>query len=170
MRTEGNDKGSVIQRYREQLFTFIRGRVQNTEDAEDILQDVWYQFLASADMIEQAGAWLYRVARNKIIDRYRTRHPAPIEIDDEEFIEALITDIHQNPEHMAIRKAFMERLNKLLNELPKEQREVFVWQVMEGRTFREMAAMTGEKIKTLISRKAYAIRHLRNGLSDFAIE
>ena len=163
-------KLSSISIYGQKLFAFIRGRVRNNEDAEDILQEVWYQLYNTTEAIEQIGAWLYRVARNKIVDRYRKKLPQPldesIDADRENefgFKEILLANDH-DPETEYIKNLFWEQLYEGLSELPVEQREVFVLNEMEGLTFAEIARATGENIKTLISRKGYAVKHLRNKL------
>ena len=165
-----NKKGTSIKEYGKKLFAFIRGRVRTEEDAEDILQDVWYQLYNTTEAIDQVGAWLYRVARNKIIDRYRKKSPELLEdqsYEDEEgelhLKEILLAD-PGNPETEYLKGLFWKELNKGLDELPLEQKEVFILNELEGLTFAEIAARTGENIKTLISRKGYAVKHLRTRL------
>ena len=165
-----NKKGTSIKEYGKKLFAFIRGRVRTEEDAEDILQDVWYQLYNTSEAIDQVGAWLYRVARNKIIDRYRKKTPELLEdqsYEDEEgelhLKEILLAD-PGNPETEYLKSLFWKELNKGLDELPQEQKEVFILNELEGLTFAEIAARTGENIKTLISRKGYAVKHLRTRL------
>jgi len=165
-----NKKGTSIKEYGKKLFAFIRGRVRTEEDAEDILQDVWYQLYNTSEAIDQVGAWLYRVARNKIIDRYRKKSPDSLEdqsYEDEDgelhLKEILLAD-PGNPETEYLKSLFWKELNKGLDELPQEQREVFVLNELEGLTFAEIAARTGENSKTLISRKGYAVKHLRKRL------
>jgi len=162
-------KMAPVKLYGKRLFAFIRGRVRTHEDAEDILQEVWYQLYHTTEAIEQMGAWLYRVARNKIIDRYRKKLPEPLdgyrteENEDLGFQEILLADA-RDPETEYIKSVFWEQLQQGLNELPAGQREVFIWNELEGRSFAEIAAATGENIKTLISRKGYAVKHLRQKL------
>jgi RNA polymerase sigma factor (sigma-70 family) len=162
----------TVKEYSKRLFNFIRGRVDTDEDAEDILQEVWYQYTntSATEVIEQVSAWLHRVARNKITDKYRKRQNALLEdyaFEDEEggisFKEILLTDTH-NPETEHLRQLFWEQLFLALDELPSEQRDVFIWNELEDRTFAEIAERTGENIKTLISRKGYAVKHLRKRL------
>jgi RNA polymerase sigma factor (sigma-70 family) len=162
-----NKKGISIKEYGKKLFAFIRGKVSTEEEAEDILQDVWYQLYNSSEAIEEVGAWLYRVAKNKIIDRYRKKKPELLDdqgYEDEEgewhLKEILLAD-PSNPESEYLKNLFWKELNKGLNEMPPEQKEVFVLNELEGLTFAEIAARTGENIKTLISRKGYAVKHLR---------
>jgi RNA polymerase sigma factor (sigma-70 family) len=163
-------KGTSIKEYGKKLFAFIRGRVRTEEDAEDILQDVWYQLYNTSEAIDQVGAWLYRVARNKIIDRYRKKSPELLEdqsYEDEEgelhLKEILLSD-PGNPETEYLKSLFWKELNEGLDELPPEQKEVFILNELEGLTFAEIAARTGENSKTLISRKGYAVKHLRKRL------
>jgi RNA polymerase sigma factor (sigma-70 family) len=164
----------TVKNYGRRLFYFIRGRVNTDEDAEDILQDVWYQFsnVMNSEPIEQAGAWLYRVARNRIIDTYRRRQPDSLEdmfTDDEEsefnFRDILLAD-NATPETEHLRDLFWEQLFAALNELPEEQKQVFTWNELEDIPFAEIAERTGEKINTLISRKRYAVLHLRKRLEQ----
>lgn len=159
-----------VKAYGQQLAAFIRGRVRTREDAEDILQDVWYQLYNTTEAIDQIGAWLYRVARNKIIDRARKKRPEPLEdfsyeTDDGNlgFQEILLADAG-DPETKYLKNLFWKQLHDGLQELPPEQRDVFVWNELEGETFAQIAARTGENMKTLISRKGYAVKHLRRRL------
>jgi RNA polymerase sigma factor (sigma-70 family) len=159
-----------VKDYGKKLFAFIRGRVRSKEDAEDILQDVWYQLSNTTELIDQVDAWLYRVARNKIIDRYRKSRPDSLQdynYEDEEgelgFEDILLADT-ASPETEYIKNLFWEQLYEGLSELPKEQREVFIQNELEGRTFADIAAESGDNIKTLISRKGYAVKHLRHRL------
>jgi RNA polymerase sigma factor (sigma-70 family) len=166
----------AVKNYGKRLFYFIRGRVNTDEDAEDILQDVWYQFsnVMNSEPIQQTSAWLYRVARNRIIDKYRRHQPLEeMFADDEEnefnFREILLTE-NANPETEYLRNLFWEQLFSALNELPGEQRQVFVWNELEDISFIEIAERTGEKVNTLISRKRYAVLHLRKRLEQLRKE
>jgi RNA polymerase sigma factor (sigma-70 family) len=162
----------VIADYGQRLFRFIRGRVQSREDAEDILQDVWTQFTAVIDSqpIEQASAWLFTVARNKITDKHRKIQPASLDEvsyetgEGEVFLKDLLLSPTGNPEHEHLRNAFWEQLFEALGELPEPQRQVFIWHELEDLSFEEIAGRTGDKINTLISRKRYAVLHLRERL------
>ncbi|KQS33590.1 MULTISPECIES: RNA polymerase sigma factor [Dyadobacter] len=168
-------KPNIIQTvaaYSKQLMGFIRQRVNSDEDAEDILQDVWYQLssVPEVEAIEQVGSWLYRVARNRIIDKYRKQKPDFLEdygYEDEDgefnFKEILLAD-DNSPETAYLKEVFWEQLTIALEELPENQRQVFIWNEMEDQTFQEISDRTGENIKTLISRKRYAVRHLRERL------
>jgi len=162
----------VVQDYGKRLFSFIRGRVKTDEDAEDILQDVWYQFSNAlvGEQIEQISSWLFTVARNKITDKYRkqkTEHIEDFVYEDEEgevnYKDALLADL-VTPEDKYLRQIFWEEFMKALDELPEEQKQVFVQNELEDKTFREISETTGENIKTLISRKRYAVTHLRKRL------
>jgi len=164
----------AVRDYGKRLFYFIRGRVNTDEDAEDILQDVWYQFsnVMNSEPIEQTSAWLYRVARNRIIDKYRRQDPDSLEemfADDENgefnFSELLLAG-DENPETEHLRNLFWEQLFAALDELPEEQKKVFVLNELEDISFNEIAERTGEKINTLISRKRYAVLHLRKRLEQ----
>jgi RNA polymerase sigma factor (sigma-70 family) len=165
----------AVKNYGKRLFYFIRGRVNTDEDAEDILQDVWYQFsnVVNTEPIEQASAWLFTVARNKITDKYRKQKETSLEeelgyIDDEgemNIKEILLTE-SATPETEHLRSLFWQQLFGALNELPEEQRQVFVWNELEDISFNEIAERTGEKLNTLLSRKRYAVLHLRKRLEE----
>jgi RNA polymerase sigma factor (sigma-70 family) len=164
---------SVISQFGKRLFGFIRQRVNNEADAEDILQDVWYQLTATVDTepIEQVSSWLFTVARNKIIDRYRKKKPESLEDalsfeneDGEINFREILMDKSNNPETEYLRNIFWETMDKALDELPEEQRNVFVWNELEDISFKEIAERTGENVSTLISRKRYAVLHLRDRL------
>jgi len=168
----GQPKQNIIQAVREygkRLFYFIRGRVDSDEDAEDILQDVWYSFtdVMSQEPIQQTSAWLYRVARNKIIDRYRKQQNNLLEDEfDANSIADILSEIPK-PGSAQLKEVFWENLFAALEELPEEQRQVFIWNEIEEHSFREIADRTGENINTLISRKRYAVIHLRTRLEQF---
>ncbi|AEW02946.1 RNA polymerase subunit sigma-24 [Niastella koreensis] len=163
----------VITDYSKRLMGFIRKRVNNEADAEDILQDVFYQFVGNTQPIEQMTAWLFTVARNKIIDRQRKKKPEALEdlFGEEENEEGglnwseFLFDASDNPEKDYLRTLFWEELNNALSELPEEQRQVFILNELEGVPFKEIAERTGETVNTLLSRKRYAVLHLRNRLS-----
>ncbi|GAB3937285.1 RNA polymerase sigma factor [Mucilaginibacter myungsuensis] len=171
----------AITAYGKNLLSFIRRRVKTDADAEDILQDVWYQLSAvvNSEPIEQTGAWLYRVATNKITDKYRKRSETLLDdlfLDDEDdddegsnFKAILMTEA-KTPESEYLRNLFWDQLYRALDELPQEQRQVWLWQEMEDVTFAEMAEMTGVPIQTLVSRKRYAVLHLRERLRQLYLE
>lgn len=174
--TEIQQKNTVSQAFNKlgkQLFAFIRDKVKIVEDAEDILQEVWYQFsnLSNIDQVENASAWLYTVSRNKITDFYRKRKTENLEDfttedDDGDFSikEALLIDDTNNPELTLFKDLFWEELMKALDELPENQRLVFIENEMEDKTLQKIADETGENLKTIISRKGYAMKHLKKRL------
>jgi RNA polymerase sigma factor (sigma-70 family) len=159
------------------LMRFIRVRVASEEDAEDVMQDVWQQFVTALDAgaIEQVGAWLYTVARNRIIDRYRKPRMASLEAlaaDAEtefDFADFFLRDDH-TPRTEHLRAQFWEKLHAALAELPEEQRQVFVWHELEALSFQDIAELTGDNVNTLISRKRYAVLHLRKRLEPLRDE
>jgi len=158
----------AIADYGSRLFGFIRNRVSNDEDAEDILQDVWHQLSSQAklDDIESISGWLYRVAKNKITDSYRKQKAERLvdETEEDSKILAFIVDDNDAPETAQLRKMFRETLIEALQELPEKQRNVFVWNELEDKTLQEIADAEKENIKTIISRKHYAVKHLRKRL------
>ncbi|MGV4415127.1 RNA polymerase sigma factor [Chryseobacterium sp. T1] len=160
----------VVKNYGSQLLRFIKGKVSKTEDAEDILQEVWYQTsrLTNIDELENVGAWLYSVTRNKITDNYRKKKSDSLEdyvYEDEDgsfnVKEILLADDSNNPELKMFKDIFWDELMKALNELPEKQRHVFIQNEIEDLTLQEIADNEGENIKTIISRKGYAVKHLR---------
>ncbi len=156
-------------RQRERLRNFIRKRVPDPSDAEDILQDVFRELVESARLltpIEQVGAWLFQVARNRIVDRFRRAHhethvPAP---NGDTSLEDALPAADGGPEAAYARKVLLEELEAALEELPAEQRAVFIAHELEGRSFNELAAATGVGLNTLLARKRYAVLHLRRRL------
>jgi RNA polymerase sigma factor (sigma-70 family) len=162
----------TVAREESRLRRFIERRVPDAGDAEDILQDVFYELVEAVRLlepIEQVGAWLYRVARNRIIDRFRKRPASTreVSVDDETLgLEDLLPSPVAGPEAMYARSVLVEELEAALAELPAEQREVFVAHELEGRSFKELAAETGLSVNTLLSRKHYAVVHLRRRLRD----
>jgi RNA polymerase sigma factor (sigma-70 family) len=159
----------VINEYSKRLLGFIRKRVKTEADAEDILQDVFYQFLGNHEPIEQLTGWLFTVARNKITDRQRKKKPEALEdlfINDEEKFDwtEIFFDTTDTPENQYLRTMFWEELNNALDELPPEQSSVFIMNEMEGIPFKTIAEQTGETVNTLLSRKRYAVLHLRERL------
>jgi RNA polymerase sigma factor (sigma-70 family) len=166
----------VIERERSRLLHFIRRRVPDARDAEDILQDVFYELVEANQRlmpIEHVTAWLFRVARNRITDLFRKKKPegfgdAVIGPDGDEPIalEELLPSPDAGPEALYARGLLLDELELALEELPAEQREVFVAHEWEGRSFKEMAAESGVSVNTLLSRKRYAMRHLRERLQS----
>ena len=167
----GKNIASVIGRFGKRLMGFIRQRVGSQADAEDILQDVWYQLTTTVDTepIEQISGWLFAVARNKIIDRYRKKKSESLDqllSGDGEGMDltGILLDNNENPETANLRALFWKTLQEALDELPEEQRAVFVWNELGDLSFKEIAELTGENVNTLISRKRYAVLHLRERL------
>ena len=165
----------AVEQQRGRLRNFIRSRVPDPSDAEDILQDVFYELVAAyrlAKPIEQLGAWLFRVARNRIIDRFRKQKPEASRVGggagDENplSLEELLPSSDAGPEGAFARNMLLDEIGEALAELPPEQREVFIANEIEGRTFAEIAAETGTSINTLLSRKRYAVLHLRRHLRE----
>jgi RNA polymerase sigma factor (sigma-70 family) len=156
------------------LRNFIRRRVVSEEDVEDVLQEVFYELVEAYRLmkpIEQVSAWLFRVAANRITDLFRRKKPEPfgrdITVDDERLTMAdLLPSPDAGPEAVYARGVLLEELGAALDELPEEQREVFVAHELEGRSFKELAAESGLSINTLLSRKHYAVLHLRRRLQS----
>ena len=167
----------VINTYSKRLFNFIKQRVSREVDAEDILQDVFYQLVETVRPIEQMSGWLFAVARNKITDKYRKKSTELLsdvfeEDEDEDGLDwkEFFTDNSNNPETEYLRSMFWEALNDALKELPAPQREVFVLNEIEGVPFKTIADQTGETVNTLLSRKRYAVLHLRKRLQTLRDE
>lgn len=165
---------NTVQQFGNKLFGFIRGKVKSNEDAEDILQDVWFQLsnFSNIDELENMSAWLYSVARNKVTDKYRKKsvdsledYTYQTEDDETAFKEILLLDDTGNPELKLFKEHFWNQLMLALDELPEKQREVFVLNEIEDLTLQEIADRNGENLKTIISRKGYATKHLRNKLN-----
>jgi len=166
---------ATVRRERGRLLAFIRRRVLDTAEAEDVLQEALYELVAAYRLmqpVEQAGAWLMRVARNRIIDRFRRKRPElladqalPLDADEEGgSLEDLLPAPDEGPDAMAIRGMMLERIAAALEELPPEQRDVFVAQELEGASFKELSQRWNVGISTLLSRKRYALLHLRRRL------
>lgn len=162
----------TIQQYGKRLFGFVRGRVGSEEDAEDIVQEVWYQLsrITNLDEIENMSGWLFQVARNRITDNYRRRKPGQTALFSEDgdedglFLRELLLPDGNDPDLQFFREVFWEELMKALEEIPEDQRNVFVWNELEDMTLQEIADKTGENVKTIISRKRYAVQRLRTRL------
>lgn len=168
----------AIQREKRQLLAFIRKRVRNDDDAADLAQDVFAQFVEAFPGIrdlDKITAWLFRAARNKITDLYRKKKALPfskLQSSSEEEepgtgLADFIADLSQLPDELNLREQVWEALSCALEELPAEQREVFVEHELEGRSFEEMARKKGVTVNTLLSRKRYAVLHLREKLAGF---
>jgi RNA polymerase sigma factor (sigma-70 family) len=168
----------TIGRERGRLRNFIRRRVADESEAEDILQDVFYELIEAYRLmkpIEQVGAWLYRVARNRIIDAFRKKKPEPFlpkkdpdsEDGDSLSLEELLPSPDAGPEAAYARSILQEELEAAVDELPEEQREVFLAHEFDGFSFKEISAETGVSVNTLLSRKHQAVLHLRRRLQSF---
>jgi len=166
---------ATVLRERTKLGNFIRRRVRDPSDAEDILQDVLHEFVQAyrlPEPIEQVSAWLFRVARNRIIDRFRKKKEQPLSetagtsdnadaVDDEYRLDLALPAHDAGPEAAYARSVLLAALQHALDELPENQREIFVAHEIEGRSFKELASESGVALNTLLARKRYAVLHLR---------
>jgi RNA polymerase sigma factor (sigma-70 family) len=155
----------TVARERGRLRNFIRSRVPDPGDAEDILQEVFYELVAAYRAmlpLDEVTGWLFRVARNRIIDLFRKKKPEPLDLG----LEDLLPSPDGGPEAAYARGMLLDELDAALDELPPEQREVFVAHEFLGRSFKEMAAESGVPLNTLITRKHYAVLHLRQRLRE----
>lgn len=170
-------KEQTFLKEKDRLLSFIRNRVSTAEEAEDILQDVFYQFVAGFESIEsldRVTSWLFSVARNKIIDRYRRDAARPQRADlgmasgsDDDApltLQDILPDLGNTPEDSLLRDVIWDAIMEALDELPSEQREIFIQNEMEEKSFREISESSGISINTLLSRKRYAILALRKKL------
>ena len=174
MTAQDRQLAEIVAGQRARLLNFIRRRVPDPLDAEDVLQDVFYKLVEANRLlmpIEHVTGWLFRVARNRITDLFRKKKPealsdAAVRDQDGELlqIEDLLPSPDAGPEAVYVRNMLLDELKDALDELPEEQREVFVANELEGRSFKEMAAETGVSMNTLLSRKRYAVQHLRRRL------
>ncbi len=175
MQGEQNQRiAETVEREQARLRSFIRRRVADRGDAEDILQEVFYEFVEAYRLmkpIERAGAWLFQVARNRIVDLFRKKkmgsinEPVAVADDGEALLlEDLLPSPEAGPEAVFARQVLIEELESALDELPAEQREVFIAHEIEGRSFKEIASEAGVSVNTLLSRKHYAVLHLRRRL------
>ncbi len=166
----------IATREKGKLLGFIRKRIRNREDAEDILQDVLYQFLRGFDDIrstEKITSWLFTVTRNRITDYYRKKKPEPLSdkhwLKKEEngaplMLEDILPAVARGPEDEMMRDMIWDAIDRALDEMPGEQRDVFIWNEFEDRSFKDIAVRTGVSVNTLLSRKRYAIQFLRKRL------
>jgi RNA polymerase sigma factor (sigma-70 family) len=167
----------VLKREQARLRNFIRRRVRDAGDAEDILQEVFFELVEANRLlmpIEHVTRWLFRVARNRITDLFRKKRPesfshAAVADADGELLqlEGLLPSTDAGPEALYARQVLLEEVESAIDELPEEQREVFVAHELEGRSFKEIAAETGVSVNTLLSRKRYAVLRLRERLQSF---
>jgi RNA polymerase sigma factor (sigma-70 family) len=166
----------IFNNYKNRLFSFIRPRVKNEEDAEDILQEVFYELSEAERLlqpVERIGSWLYTVARNRIIDLYRKKKPVSLIMDsqsDENSEVRELTDIlfdeSDSPELEFLKTLIRQEMTTALEEIPEEQRQAFEMNELQGKSFKEISAITGVEVNTLISRKRYAVLHLRERLKS----
>jgi RNA polymerase sigma factor (sigma-70 family) len=169
---------ATVRRERGRLMAFIRRRVLDAAEAEDVLQEALYELVAAYRLmqpVEQAGAWLMRVARNRIIDRFRKKKPELLADQGFEFneddegggsLEDLLPSPEDGPDALVIRELMLERIEEALNELPREQRDVFIAQELEGASFKELAERWNVTVSALLSRKRYAVLYLRKRLKE----
>ena len=170
----------VVIREQSRLRNFIRRRVPDPRDAEDILQDVFCELVEANRLlmpIDHVTGWLFRVARNRIIDFFRKKKPqsfsdTAIADDDDELLrlEDLLPSPDGGPEALYARNVLLDELELAIDELPEDQREAFVAHELEGRSFKQMAAESGVSVNTLLSRKRYAVLHLRERLQKIYTE
>ena len=161
----------VVTREQSRLRDFIRRRVADPRDAEDVLQDVFYKLVEANRLlmpIDHVTGWLFRVARNRITDLFRKKKPESFpDVDDDELhFDDLLPSADAGPEALYARGILLDELDLALDDLPDEQREVFVAHELEGRSFKDISAATGVNVNTLLSRKRYAVLHLRERLHD----
>jgi len=176
MNEQDRQISEIVAAERSRLGNFIRRRVPDPADAEDILQEVFYKLVEANRLlmpIDHVTAWLFRVARNRITDLWRKKKPetfSDAEIEDEHGellrIEDLLPSPDAGPEALYVRSVLLDELETALDELPHEQREVFIAHELEGRSFKELAAESGVNINTLLARKRYAVQHLRERLQS----
>jgi RNA polymerase sigma factor (sigma-70 family) len=170
--SKANSISAIVNEYGRRLLGFIRKRVTNEADAEDILQDVFYQLLGNKEPIDQVASWLFTVARNKIIDSKRKKQPLATDflfsnMEDGEMGDwmGILMDDSNNPETIYLRNLFQETLREALNELPEEQKQAFILNELEGIPFKQISEETQIPVNTLISRKRYAVIYLREKLA-----
>ncbi|MGX6999514.1 RNA polymerase sigma factor [Caballeronia sp. KNU42] len=170
-----SDITATVLRERTKLGNFIRRRVRDPSDAEDIMQDVLHEFVQAyrlPEPIEQVSAWLFRVARNRIIDRFRKKKEQPLSetaatsdhadaVDDEYRLDLALPSHDAGPEAAYARSVLLAALQHALDELPENQRDIFIAHEIEGRSFKELASESGVTLNTLLARKRYAVLHLR---------
>ncbi len=179
MNEQDRQISEIVAEQRSRLRNFIRRRVPDPSDVEDILQEVFYELVEANRLlmpIDHVTGWLFRVARNRITDLFRKKKPeafsdaAPNKPGDEDGelprIEGLLPSPDAGPEALYVRGVLLDELELALDELPDEQREVFVAHELEGRSFKELSAESGINVNTLLSRKRYAVLHLRERLQS----
>lgn len=174
-------KRTIVLEAREWLLNSVSGMVPRYEDAEDIVQEVFYQFIGAFDelrSLESTSAWLYKTARNKVSDFYRSRARTlegsrnavqSSELEDGQFLENLLHDPELHSASLLENSQLQEQLEAAIESLPELQREVFIWHEIEGMSFKEIAELTGDSQNTLLSRKRYAVLALRKKLKDLIV-
>ncbi len=175
--SQKNQIEETVRKESPRLFNYIRKYVRRIEDAEDILQDVFYQLTQNIDQInymDRISSWLFTVARNRITDLFRKKKAEPmseISVSQEDggslTIEEMIPELGSSPEDYALRTVILDQIEEGLDELPEEQRNAFLMNQIDGKSFREISEETGVPIQTLISRKRYAVLYLRKKLDEF---
>ena len=163
----------TVARERSRLRSFIRSRVPDAQDADDILQEVFSELVAAVRLmvpLEEESGWLFRVARNRIIDLFRKKKPEPLSDSEWLSIEELLPSPDGGPEAAYARAVMLDELDAALDELPPEQRDAFVAHELQGRSFKELAAETGVPLNTLLTRKHTAVLHLRKRLQSIREE
>ncbi|MGD1069915.1 MAG: sigma-70 family RNA polymerase sigma factor [Bryobacteraceae bacterium] len=166
---QGHAVAEVFGRESRRLRNFIRKRVPGDVDAEDILQDVFYELVEAWRLMKpvaHTGAWLFQVARNRIADLFRGKKPELVDDAEALFLRDLLPSPDAGPDLAFARRLLLEEIEIALSELPESQREVFIAHELEGRSFRDLAAETGTSVRTLLSRKHYAVLHLRRRLQS----
>ena len=176
MNEQDRQISEIFAEERSRLRNFIRRRVADPRDAEDILQEVFYELLEANSLlmpIDHVTGWLFRVARNSVVDLFRKQKPErfsdnSVADEDDELPqwEDLLPSPDAGPEALYVRRVLLDELELALDELPDEQREVFVAHELEGRSFKELSAESGVNVNTLLSRKRYAVLHLRERLQN----
>lgn len=176
MNEQDRQISEIVAEERPRLRNFIRRRVPDPADVEDIVQEVFYELVEANRLlmpIDHVTGWLFRVARNRITDLFRKKKPEPFSdtrVEEEDGgllqIEDLLPSPDAGPEALYLRSVLLDELELALDELPEEQREVFIAHELEGRSFKELSADSGVKVNTLLSRKRYAVLHLRERLQD----
>jgi RNA polymerase sigma factor (sigma-70 family) len=165
---------ATVARERTRLQGFIRRRVASSADAEDIFQDVWYEFARACSLpepIEQVGAWLFRVARNRIIDRSRKKREEALadaadEDEDGYYLDQALPSLDSGPEAAYARSRLLDAIALALDELPAQERDVFIAHELDGQSFKTLALETGVNVNTLLGWKRRAVLHLRNRLQS----
>lgn len=157
----------IFESERRRLLAFIRGRIPDEIDAEDLLQDVFYELVEAYRLMKpvaHAGAWMMQVAKNRITDLFRRGKTQVVEDESRRILEDLLPSPDAGPDVLFARGVLLAEIEAALGELPQSQREVFLAHELDGRSFAEISAETGVGVKTLLSRKHYAVKRLRNRL------